>query len=113
MSDTHVANLSKPVSEQVSGIVLVWTAYDDGTSSMTRASTCYQYVPKGAVAAYPGMGAGVLIGSATGNRMGWKYVYVHDDRIVGHASNDSGETVLSSGLTVHPREWVLVDVFGV
>lgn len=113
MSASQAANLSSPVSEQVGGIVLVWTAYDEEASSMTRGSACYQYVPRAAVEDYPGMGTGTLIGSATGNRMGWKYVYVFDDRIVGYEGNDRSEAALPSGLTVHPREWVLVDVFGV
>ena len=111
MRASQSATLSKPVSETSGGIVLLWRQYEDGAP--IAGGACCQHVPKGAVAAYPGMGHGCLLTSSTGSLMGTKYVYVSDDRIIGHDANQRAATEMASGLTVTPSAWVLTDVYSV
>lgn len=111
MLDTQTVSLSEPVSDQLTGIVLVWRLYKDGAS--VAGSAHYQYVPKAAVADYPGMGTGCLMTSATASVVGSKYVYVYDSTIKGHEANGRAETKTNSGLTVTPNGWALTDVYGV
>ena len=112
LNASQTASLSRPVSSQHSGIVLVWRQYDDDSSSAIAGSAHYQFVPKSAVAKYPGMGTGVLLMSATANVMGCKYAYIHDDRIVGHNNNQATAYTTSSGITLDPRNWALTEVYG-
>lgn len=109
MRASQSVTLSRPVSETSGGIVLLWRQYDDGAPIVGGA--CCQYVPKADVAAYPGMGHSCLMTSRAGDIIGTKYVYVSDDRIVGHDDNQRGATKLVSGLTVTPKAWVLTDVY--
>ena len=109
MRASQSVTLSRPVSETSGGIVLLWRQYEDGAPIVGGA--CYQYVPKGAVAAYPGMGSGVLMTSRAGDIIGTKYVYVSDDRIVGHDDNQRNATEMASGLVTTPKAWVLTDVY--
>lgn len=112
MSESQVANLAEPVSEQLSGIVLVWRQYDSSQSSAIPGSAVYQHIPKAAVAKYPGMGTGVILQSATGNVLGMKYVYISDGAVSGHANNDSSEYTSSTGVKFTPRNWALTDIYG-
>lgn len=111
MNGSQSVTLSEPVSSQLTGIVLVWRQYSNG--SALAGSAHYQYVPKSAVADYPGMGTGCLMTSATASVIGSKYVYVSDSTIKGHEANDRDATTLGSGLTVTPSAWVLTDVYSV
>ena len=112
MSESQTANLAEPVSEQLSGIVLVWRQYDSSQSSAVAGSAVYQHIPKAAVEKYPGMGAGVILQSATGNVLGVKYVYISDGTVTGNANNDSSEYTSSAGVKFTPRSWVLTDIYG-
>lgn len=109
MRASQSVTLSRPVSETSGGIVLLWRQYDDGAPIVGGA--CCQYVPKADVAAYPGMGHGCLMTSRAGDIIGTKYVYVSDDRIVGHDDNQRNATEMASGLVTTPKAWVLTDVY--
>lgn len=83
MSANQTASLTENVSDQLSGIVLVWSSYSDGSPDNSSWNTTF--VPKNQVSY--AAGAGVI-----NNLMGWKtpvwkYVYLYNNRITGHADN--------------------------
>ena len=98
------------MSAQVTGIVLVWRQFSGGSPS--RANIVYQFVPKIAVAAYPGAGTSVFLNSGSGNVMAVKYVYVSDRSISGYSYNSEQPYTTTSGVLLSPRSWVLTDVYG-
>ena len=109
MSDNQTADLSEAVSEQLSGIALVWSAYSGGAKDY---DWIYQFVPKYHVMFRNGQGVstGVMC-NVTGSYVGTKYVYVFDDRIIGHANNSTSQT--GSGISFQNAHWVLRYVLGV
>lgn len=85
MHGNQTANLNENISEQLSGVVLVWSAYADGAP--TNSSWNHVFVPKNQV--QYASSAGVI-----NNLMGWKtpvwkYVYMYNNRITGHADNSA------------------------
>ena len=110
MNDGQTVALAEPVSSQATGIVLVWRQFSDGSAS--KSNIVYQFVPKIAVAAYPGAGTSVFLNSGSGNVMAVKYVYVSDESISGYSSNSEQPYTTTSGVLLSPRNWVLTDVYG-
>lgn len=85
MHGTQQAYLSETVSSQPTGIVLIWSAYDDGTArNYNYRST---FVPKQFVSLHNGAGLFEILGGTNGID-GWKYFYVYDDRIEGNDANN-------------------------
>ena len=109
MSNNQTADLSEAVSEQLSGIVLVWSAYSGGAKDY---DWIYQFVPKYHVMFRNGQGVstGVMC-NAAGSYVGTKYVYVFDDHITGYTSNSTSQT--GSGISFQNAHWVLRYVLGV
>lgn len=110
MAAGQTAVLSELVSQQLSGIVLAWSAYVNGT--VYDANWEYNFIPKNHV--YWKEGNSVLCGPfATGplDRIGNKMVDVYDNRIEGYSYNTSHGT--ASGITYDNRYWVLRYVLGV
>lgn len=90
MNGNQTANFNENVSDQLNGIVLVWSAYSDGAPN--NSSWNHVFVPKNQVDY--ASSAGVI-----NNLMGWKtpvwkYTYLYNNRLTGHADNATG-----SGLT--------------
>lgn len=81
VADQH-ANLSEPVSSQATGIILVWSEWNDGA---VNANWRYTFVPKQHVVYAPGGSLSIPFLDAQGNYR--KYVYVHNDRVSGHSLN--------------------------
>ena len=110
MRDGQSLTLSEPVRNQLSGIVLVWSAYVNGFAQ--NYDWFYQYVPKDHVIARNGQGVttGLMV-NARASYAGVKYVYVYNDRITGNASNV--ESVTGSGITLNNAHWILRYVIGV
>lgn len=112
MTEGHKISLSEKVSEQVSGIVLVFSRYANGAVADTNFS-CH-YIPKALVAAKPGVGHMLIMGaSATFELMAAKYLYINDDTIAGHASNSAAGTSTTTGITYANNAFVLRYVIGV
>ena len=109
MSGSHTANLAQKVSEQVSGIILCWSAYVNGASQ--NYDWFYQYIPKWHIATHGGTGVGVTMSTVGFTKVGSKYVYVYDDKIVGNNTNTSTGT--ANGITYANGYWVLRAVVGV
>lgn len=102
----QVANLSANISTCPSGVALHWQPYID-----EKAVTYYHrytFVPKN----YPfGQGLMVTLFGNLLSNFACKYIYVHDNKIVGNDSND--DTGTSNGITYTNNWWVLTQVIAV
>lgn len=103
MSSAHTSYLSEKVSDQNHGIILVWSAYENGAAC--DYNWAYVVVPK---SHRKGNGVGTPFQGAA--KLGYKYVYVYDDRLVGWSDND--KTVTWNGLSYKNNYWVLRQVLG-
>lgn len=83
MHGTQTVNLAEPISQQFSGIVLAWSAYANGAPA--DSSWNHVFVPKSHIAI--DAGGGVLQNIQGWKTPVWKYIYVYNDRLVGHADN--------------------------
>lgn len=113
MTDTHRISLSENVSAQPNGIVLVWSMYTNGNAENSAFN--YTFVPKQHITSFGGCGVSCFLtgyANSTGtNVLGFKYVYVNNDSIVGNARNSYvGD---SNGLTLSSNRFVLRQVVGV
>lgn len=105
-TDTQTCNLSETVSSQSHGIILVWSLYNPSTGSVVGADWVYTVVAKDHAKTN-----GVDVPLMSGSYNGWKYVYVHDDKITGYASNSSSSTTVGNVQRTNNR-WVLRRVLG-
>lgn len=101
------AVLSERVSAQKNGIVLVWSAYDNGAKEW---SWIYQFVPRWHAVHDTGT-RGVVCSAIDGEAVMAKYLYVYDGKIVGHQNNE--QVVSVGGITADNRKWALRYVLGV
>ena len=94
MTSGHTATFtnSQKVSEQLNGIVLVWSAYANSTAQ--NYDWTYYFVPKWHVAFHEGQSVDILMMNNTiaSNVMCRKLVYVYDNRIVGNDNNTATGT---------------------
>ena len=109
MLSSQTINLSELVSEQVNGIVLVWKRYADGTVQPDDIVT--HFIHKLVVAANGGIGHNLQLGTSGFTKLGCKYLYISDDKIVGNDNNNKTGTV--NGVTYANNYWVLAEVYGV
>lgn len=111
MSGSQQATLSELISNQPSGIVLVFSRY---SSSTIRDYHFNQFfVHKSFVAAHPGSGNTFLITTdGTFSVMATKYLYIHDDKIMGNDVNTATGTG-TSGVRYENNGFVLRYVIGV
>jgi hypothetical protein len=109
MTADHTCDLSEPISKQVSGIVLVFSAYEDGASQNHHFESCF--IPKYLVGAMPGSGHNCKLCTSDFSYIGTKYLYISDTKIVGHANNS--KTGTNNGVTYANNHWVLRYVIGV
>lgn len=110
MTAEHTAELSEPVSEQDTGIVLVFSRYQDGAALDN--SFCCHFIPKQFVALMPGFGQSFPVWSSKFTMVGTKYLYVSDQKITGNADNGLTGTA-ASGITYTNNGFVLRFVLGV
>ena len=111
MSGGNTINLSKKVSEQKNGIVLVWQAYSDGAPQPWDYN--FTFIPKWQTLTNPSRGVTCFLANSQAGYIGTKYVYIFDNKITGHNENSSGATKGSSGITTTNNHWVLTHVLGV
>lgn len=111
MTANQSLTFSENVSEQLNGIVLVWSAYMNG--AVQDFDWFYQFIPKDHVNSANGTGVTTgLMTNSDGSKVGTKYVYVYDDKVLGNANN-SASNVQKSGITLYSNYWVLRCVLGV
>lgn len=109
VSNEQTVALSRAVSEQRTGIVLVFSAWSD--SGANNAYFASFFVPKQAVAAHPGCGWTFDLSPVDKAGMS-KYLYISDKSIKGVASN-TGSATSPTGLKAQNHLYVLRYVIGV
>ena len=111
MSGSHTATLAEPISKQNNGIVLVFSRYSSNTAQNYHFN--HAFVHKMFVKMHPGAGSTFLMTTdGTFSVMAAKYLYIHDDRIVGNDINQ--ETGMgASGIEYENNGFVLRYVIGV
>lgn len=101
------------ISKQPHGIVLVFSHYDNVEGKADDTSWSTHFVPKEMVKLNNGGGQTFLMPINAGlSTFGSKYLYIYDDRIVGHVTNDKNGTA-ESGITFRNQDYVLRYVIGV
>lgn len=110
MTAGHTATLGAPVSAQPSGIVLVFSEYVDGAAADQSFHT--RYVPKALVSAHNGRAHTFQLTSGGLGYFAVKYLYIHDDKIVGHEINNQTGTG-TCGIAYTNNRFVLRYVIGV
>lgn len=111
MSASNIINLSQKVSEQKTGIVLVWQAYSDGAPQPWDYN--FTFIPKWQAMTNSSRGVTCFLSNSHAGYIGTKYVYVFDNKITGHNENSTGATKGNSGITTTNNHWVLTHVLGV
>ena len=111
MTENQTATLSEKVSEQSSGIVLVFFRYVDGATQNYVINSFF--VSKMLVSEHEGKGnVFTLNSSAIFGVLAAKYLYIHDDKITGAEDNNKAGTA-SSGITYNNAGFVVRYVIGV
>ena len=109
MTATHKITLAEPISYQPSGIVLVFSRYDNGVAAEHNYNSFF--VPKVLVAEKPGVGSAFQMNTVNFSMVATKYLYINDATISGNDSND--DTGTSNGVTYNNAAYVLRYVIGV
>ena len=107
MTNAHKFTLNQPISEQLTGAVFVWSAYDENDKAMRNWGWHMFFVPKQHVIWNDGFGI-FMTNAYAGMR---KYIYVHNTYIQGN--DDNKATGSSNGIPLHTRGYVLRYVVGV
>lgn len=79
------------ISAQKNGIVLVWSAYQNGQPSDSNFN--FTFIPKQYVTLKGGYGVTSIMTGTQGSPIASKYVYVHDDHITGNDRNGTSTAV--------------------
>lgn len=88
-SASQTATPTKKLSKCRNGWIIKWQNYNVG-SGTTNSNFEYVFIPKYHALYHNGLGVRVTLGRV-GVDVYSKYIYVYDDRIVGHAQNGDGE----------------------
>lgn len=109
MTASHKIELTEAISKQPSGIVLVFSRYDNGAVSEHNYNSFF--IHKAFVAAKPGVGSAFRMNTVNFSVVATKYLYINDTTIAGNDSNDDEGT--GSGVTYNNKAYVLRYVIGV
>ena len=88
LTDSQTITLPEPIMDQPNGIVLIWSRYDDATSSVQDNNWVHTPIHK-SIVPMPGSGVALMLPDLQYQDLGIKYVYVNADSISGHANNSS------------------------
>lgn len=110
MTAGHQADLDEPVSLQDSGIVLVFSTYQNGAA--VDANFNFFFVPKQFIGMWSGYGCAFQMNTVNFSTMAAKYLYIHDTYIKGNENNNLSGTA-TSGITFNNAMYVLRYVLGV
>ncbi len=110
MTAGHTINLAEKVSSQPSGINLVFSEYYDG--EVKNATFVSFFVSKKTVSAHGGCGHNFVMATSNLVYFATKYLYIHNDKIVGHSHNNAVGTG-ASGIKYTNNRFVLRYVIGV
>ena len=110
MGDGAQIDLSSPISEQLNGIVLVFSLYRNNAAEDVSINT--QFISRQEVELLEGAPHFFFLGVNAGlSIIGSKYLYIYDNRIVGHSGNTINGN--NSGITFNNSNYVLRYVIGV
>lgn len=112
MNASQTMSLSKKISEQDHGIVIVFSGYDITNKVALNNSWTTHFVPKEMVQYNNGGGHTFMMAiNAAMSEFGAKYLYIYDDKITGHVSNTQTGTG-ASGITFANNKYVMRYVIG-
>lgn len=112
MTADHKIALAEPVIMQPSGIVLVFSRYSNGAVADTNFNSFF--VPKQFVDEKRGYGnMFVMYATPTLEMCAAKYLYINNEYITGHASNNLTGTSATTGISYQNNQFVLRYVIGV
>lgn len=106
MNANQTATLNDKISNQLNGIVLVWSKYSNGAQNYEW--NCF-FIPKQIVTEQPGGGHAMY---CIGSWPSYKYVYINQTNITGSTANESKNNKIN-GVTVDSTNHVLRYVIGV
>jgi hypothetical protein len=110
MAKDTTITLAEPVSEQANGIVLIFTACDDG--AVLNSCICSFFKSKIEVNKQSGKGHSFfLFGGSAFERVASKYCYIYNNEIPGNVNNTKAGT--SNGIIYDNNRFVLRYVIGV
>ena len=109
MNGNQTITLSDQISNQASGIVLVFSTYASGAP--VDANFTEFFIPKEIVAQKPGGGHSFIMAKSLFDAIATKYLYINDGSIAGHANNTL--TGSANGITYANNAYVLRYVIGV
>lgn len=110
MAASHTANLNQPISEQKNGVVLVFSAYRNGTSQDYDFNSFF--VPKKLIELKSQHPHAFLMARGNFDDIACKYLYIYDNRIVGTDMNTLRGTG-TSGIKYNNEYYVLRYALGV
>lgn len=108
MTGGHKITLAEAISKQPSGIVLVFSRYDNGAAEHNYNSF---FVHRAFVALKPGVGSSFRMNTVNFSMVATKYLYINDTTIAGNDGND--DTGTANGVTYNNAAYVLRYVIGV
>lgn len=111
MNELQTAVLTEKISAQQNGAVLVWSGYDSVNNVEQNQFFHTYYVPKELIKLQNNKGHSIILPGTVFSTIGAKYVYISDDKIVGHADNNISST--RNGITFDNKRFVLRYVLGV
>lgn len=111
MSADQTIVLSEAISAQVNGIVLVFSTYNNSTSTKQNSNWNEVYIPKYVLNYYNTAGHVIKLASNSFSQFGFKYLYFTDTTIIGDDVNTKSGT--SNGVTYSNTWFVLRYVIGV
>ena len=109
MKEGQSVTLSKNISAQKSGIVLVWSVWNG--SSAEDWGWQFNFVPKKFVELMSGKGSDFMIMGDEFNKCAVKFLYINNNKVTGHTSNSNTGT--KNGITYNNNNYVLRYVLGV
>ena len=111
MNESQIVYLEENISEQLNGIILVWSYYNG--SAAQNWGWNFTVIPKAWIPDNPdNMGMTTfMVETATVGNVGAKYLYVRDNRIVGNQNNNKTGTG-TSGIKYSNNAFVLRWVYG-
>lgn len=91
------------------GIQFFWSKYNQSAGTAANYEfNVFTYIKN----SYESEGRGIIMPlfSRINNKTGLKYIYVNEDRIVGHSMNESDEEVHSFFGQLYNKDWVLTKI---
>ena len=110
MTAGHVAELKEKISDQVNGVVIVFSRIGDGVAQNDNFASFF--VPKYVVAQHSGLGMNFFMTHSSFEYCGAKYLYFNDTQIKGHANNSLVGTG-ANGIKFENNRFIMRYVIGV